>query len=123
MTINYIHIVAYLLGVTFSFLMRMRSLNSYFKAAGQDFVFKKFWESDRVIVLSSIIFLPILVIILPEVIAFEPKVEAYTRLTFTVAGALGEYAFSQFLGGSRKYIKTVIDRKTEIADTIAEETE
>lgn len=111
--INYIHIIAYLLGVAFSFLMRMRSLTSYFKAAGQDFVFQKFWRCDRIVVLSAIIFLPILIIILPEIIAFEPRVNTYIRLLFTVSGALGEYAFSQFLGGSRKYIKSVIKEKID----------
>lgn len=91
--------------------MRMRSLKQYFKAAEQEFKLKKFFEDDIYNILSAVTFILILVFTIKEVFIIYPKLEQFVRISFTIAGAIGDYAFAVFLSKSKKHIRDVISSK------------
>lgn len=105
-----------LLGILFQVLAKMSSLKKDFEVANQAFVTKKFFQTEWVGWASSICFVLIMAITLPEIITYKPIVEQYVRILFVFGGAIGSWAFGYLLGKSRKYIRNVIDVKTNIAD-------
>lgn len=109
-------LLAGLLGILFQVLAKMASLKKDFEVANQQFVTSKFFEREWVPIASSICFVLILAVVLPEIITYKPIVEQYVRVLFVFGGAIGSWAFGYALGKSRKYIRNVIDVKTNIAD-------
>lgn len=105
-----------LLGMLFHILAKMQTLKNDFKVANQEFVYSKFFKEELIGILSSVVFIVIMAIVLPEILTFKPVVESYVRILFIMGGALGSWAFGYFLGKSKKYIRNVIDVKTNIAD-------
>lgn len=109
-----------LLGILFQVLAKMASLKKDFEVANQPFVTKKFFEREWIGIASSVCFVLIMAITLPEIITYKPIVEQYVRILFVFGGAIGSWAFGYALGKSRKYIRNVIDVKTNIADAKTE---
>ncbi len=105
-----------LLGMIFHLLAKMQTLRNDFKVANQEFVYSKFFKDESIAIASSIVFIVIMALVLPEILTLKPSVEDYVRILFVMGGALGSWAFGYFLGKSKKYIRNVIDIKTNIAD-------
>jgi len=112
------YLVAGLLGAIFVTFAKMSSLKKDFEVANQDFVFKKFVEKEWIGFVSNLITVAILAVILPEILAYRPDLENWVRSMFVVIGAMGSWVFSLFLGGTKKYLRKVVDEKTNIADGI-----
>lgn len=110
-----------LLGMLFHLLAKMQTLKRDFNVANQEFVYGKFFKEEFISILSSIVFIVIMAFVLPEILTFKPEVEDYVRILFVMGGALGSWAFGYFLGKSKKYIRNVIDVKTNIADAKTDE--
>lgn len=110
-----LNIIAGMLGILFQMFARMDSLRKYFKAANQEFVMKKFFRDDWMSIAGSITFVFIMAITVKELIVLRPGIEQYQRITFTMGGAIGSWAFGYFLGKSKKYIQQKIDDKTKPA--------
>lgn len=106
-----IYLISGLLGVAFMMFMRIRSLKQYFKAANQHFKFQKFIEDDIWNLASSVTFVIILIMTIPEIIQYKPDVEKFVRFLFVVSGAIGDWAFALFLSKSKKHIRSVINEK------------
>lgn len=110
--------LAGLMGIIFATLAQMRTLKKDFEVANQTFVFKKFLEKEWIGIASNVCTVIILAIVLPEIIQYKPGVENWVRGLFVVTGAIGSWAFSLFLGGTKKYIRKVVDEKTNKADNV-----
>jgi hypothetical protein len=112
------NIVAALLGLLFVTLNKMQSCKKDFKVANEQFVLKKFLKDELIAMLMSLIFIILMAMTVKEWIHVKPIVENYVTVIFALGGAIGSYAFLVFLGGSKKYIRDIVDKKTNIADGI-----
>jgi len=117
--INYL--IAALLGLIFVILHKIQATKKDFNVANQSFVLKKFFEKEFVAILMSIIVIVLMAITVDEWMYVHPSVENYVTVIFALGGAIGSWAFLLFLGGSKKFIRQVIDKKTNIADAISDE--
>lgn len=112
------NIFAALLGLLFVTLNKMQSCKTDFKVANEEFVIKKFFKDELIAILTSLTFIVLMAITVKEWINVNPIVEDYVTVIFALGGAIGSYAFLVFLGGSKKYIRKIIDKKTNIADGV-----
>lgn len=110
-----------LLGMLFHIISKMQTLKNDFKVANEDFVISKFFKEEFIAMLSSVVFIVIMALVLPEILTFRPDIESYVRVLFVMGGALGSWTLGYFLGKSKKYIRNVIDVKTNIADAKTDE--
>lgn len=112
----YIYLLAGLLGILFQVLAKMSALKKDFEVANQVFVPAKFFEKDWIGISSSVVSVLILAIVLPDILKVRPDLINLVRILFVMTGAIGSWAFSLILGGTKKYIRKVVDEKTNIAD-------
>ncbi len=117
--INYL--LAAVLGLIFVLLHKMNSVKKDFDVANQPFVVKKFFQKELIAIIMSIIVIVLMAITVNEWMYVSPAVENYVTIIFALGGAIGSWAFLLFLGGSKKFIRQVIDKKTNIADAITED--
>jgi hypothetical protein len=113
-----IYLLCGLLGLAFVTLAKMSSVKKDFKVANQPFVLKRFFEEESIGIAMSVVFLIIMALTLSEWLDIKPIFSNYVKLLFTMGGAIGSWAFMLFLGKSKRYIRGVIDEKTNIADGI-----
>ena len=114
----YINIIAALLGLLFVTLNKIQSCKKDFKVANEKFVLKKFFQDELIAILMSLTFIVLMAITVKEWIHVKPIVENYVTVIFALGGAIGSYAFLVFLGGSKRYIRQIVDKKTNIADSV-----
>jgi hypothetical protein len=113
MTMN---LIAGLLGLIFMTLSKMQGVKKDFEVANQPFVLKKFFSGELIAILMSLVVIVLMAITVQEWMKVSPKVADYVTIIFAMGGAIGSWAFLLFLGKSKKYIRNVIDIKTNIAD-------
>lgn len=114
--INYL--IAALLGLLFVVLHKIQATKKDFEVANQPFLLKKFFEKELIAIIMSVVVIVLMAITVNEWMYVNPTVENYVTIIFALGGAIGSWAFLLFLGGSKKFIRGVIDRKTNIADGI-----
>lgn len=112
--INYL--LAGLLGLLFVTLAKMNGVKKDFDAAGHPFKASKFFRDEAIGICMSVVVILIMAITLREWGSSSEKIQKYIMCIFVLGGAIGSWAFSYFLGKSKKYIRTVIDLKTNIVD-------
>lgn len=117
------NIIAALLGLIFVTLHKMQSLKKDFAVANQEFVIKKFFKDELIGILMSLTVIILMAITVKEWVQVKPIVEDYVTIIFALGGAIGSWAFLLFLGGSKKYIRRIVDEKTNIADGVTQKTE
>lgn len=105
-----------LLGLVFMTLAKMQGMKKDFQVANQPFVLKKFFQDEFIAICMSITFILLMSITVSEWIKVSAKVAEYVMIIFALGGAIGSWAFLLFLGKSKKYIRGIVDRKTDIAD-------
>jgi hypothetical protein len=108
--------LAALLGLIFVTLAKMSSTKKDFESAGHTFVTSKFLRDEFIGLMSSIAFILLMAVTVNEWVAISSKVAAFVTCIFGMGGAIGSWAFLLFLGKSKKYIRTVIDLKTNAFD-------
>jgi hypothetical protein len=108
--------LAALLGLIFVTLAKMNGTKKDFEAAGHEFHLKQFFRDELIGICMSIAFILIMAITINEWVKISSKVADYVTCIFCMGGAIGSWAFMLFLGKSKKYIRTVIDIKTNIVD-------
>jgi len=111
-----INIIAALLGLLFMTLHKMQSVKKDFAVANQNFVLKKFFEGELIGILMSLTVIVLMAITVKEWIGIKPQFENYVTIIFALGGAIGSWAFLLFLGTSRKYIRKIVDEKTNELD-------
>ena len=112
------YLLAGLLGLIFVTLAKMQTLKKDFKVANQTFVIKKFFQDELIGIIMSFIVILLMAVTLKEWLYIKPGVEKYVTIIFSLGGAIGSWAFLLLLGNSKKYIRKVIDAKTNIADGV-----
>ena len=118
-----INLIAGLLGLIFVTLAKMSSTKKDFEAAGHQFKEDKFFRDEWIGIAMSVVFILIMAVTIKEWADFSPKVSNYVTCLFAMGGAIGSWAFQLFLGKSKKYIRTVVDLKTNIVDNELGKTE
>lgn len=113
-----LNLTAAFLGLLFVTLQKMQSVKKDFSVANQPFVLKKFFEGELIGIIMSIIIIVLMAITVKEWIGIKPQFENFVTIIFAMGGAIGSWAFLLLLGTSKKYIRNVVDEKTNIADGI-----
>jgi hypothetical protein len=111
-------IILSLLGVVSHCLLRIGSLKKDYAVANKDFNWKNDWlYKDYVAIGLSLVASFAWYFLFGEVAAKYPALEGFTRCSFFVMGGMGSYVAQLFFGVSKKYIRKVVDIKTNIADS------
>lgn len=108
--------LAAILGLIFVTLAKMSSTKKDFQAAGHEFHASKFFRDELIAIGMSIAFILLMAVTVDEWMNISPKAADYVTCIFGLGGAIGSWAFLLFLGKSKKYIRTVIDIKTNALD-------
>lgn len=112
--INYL--LAGLLGITFFFLGQANETRKDFKAAGNLFVPSKFLRGEFISILSHIVAVLILAITVNEWSVYSPTVQKYITCIFALGGIIGPWLISLISSASKKYIRRVVDIKTNVTE-------
>lgn len=110
------YLLAGLLGLLFTTLAKMQGVKKLFKVANEQFSVKKFFFDEWIGIAMSIVVILLMAITIKEWQGVNQQVDDHVTIIFALGGAIGSWAFLLFLGNSRKYIRKVIDVKTNIAD-------
>lgn len=113
-----LNLFAGLLGLIFVTLAKAQSLKKDFAVANQPFIWRKFWDGEIIGIAMSLVFIILMAITVKEWIGIKPQFENYVTIIFALGGAIGSWTFLLFLGRSKKYIRKVIDEKTNELDSI-----
>lgn len=111
-----IYLLAGVLGLIFATLAKMSSIKKDFDASGHPFVVSKFIRDEFIGIGMSITFILIMAITINEWSTYSETVNKFIISLFVLGGAIGSWVFLLFLGKSKKYIRTVIDIKTNSFD-------
>ena len=111
-----IYVLCGILGLLFATLAKMNSVKKDFAVANKTFVLRKFFEDEMIAIGMSTIVIALMALALDEWVNIKPIFANYVKLIFAMGGAIGSWAFLLFLGKSKRYIRNVIDEKTNIAD-------
>ena len=111
-----IYLLCGLLGLLFETLAKMSSVQKDFEVANKTFVIKKFFQREMTGIGMSVVFIIIMAFTVSEWVNYKAVFANYIKIIFTMGGAIGSWAFMLFLGKSKKYIRNVVDIKTNIAD-------
>lgn len=112
--INYL--LAGLLGISFFFLGQANETRKDFKAAGQPFILKKFFRDEAISMMLHVVAILILAITVNEWSNYSPTVQKYITCIFALGGIIGPWLISLISSSSKKYIRKVVDIKTNIVD-------
>lgn len=118
--INYL--LAGLLGITFFFLGQANETRKDFKAAGNAFVPKEFLRNEFISILLHVVAVLILAITVNEWSTYSPVVQKYITCIFALGGIIGPWLISLISSSSKKYIRKVVDIKTNVAKEVIGET-
>lgn len=113
-----LNILATFLGILFQIITKMMKTQNLYEISNEPFVYFKFFKKEGLSISLSIVSAAILFILFPEIVNYKPFIGEWQRLFFTMSGAMGSWILSQIFGKSRKYITSVIDAKTNVADGI-----
>ncbi len=95
------------------------SLRNMYKKANEQFSFKKYWSSDWNIICGSLVVGIMLIIGLDQLLAWKPEVVDKIKWLFACIGAMCSTLAGRW-SRSKKYILSIIDKKTNIADNISD---
>lgn len=110
------YFLAGILGLIFMTLAKANSVKKDFDVANQTFVFKKFLKGELIAIAMSFTVIILMAITVNEWMNVSPKVADYVTIIFALGGAIGSWAFLLLLGKSKKYIRNIVDVKTDKAD-------
>lgn len=113
-----INVLCGLLGIMFIVLSKMGSAKKDFKVANENFSYKQYFDQEITYIGTSVIVVVLLAFCRSEFFAWRPQLAAYERIIFSFTGAIGSWAFGLALGKSKKYIRNIIDEKTNELDAI-----
>lgn len=118
--INYL--LAGLLGVTFFFLGQANETRKDFKAAGNQFVPIRFLKDELISISLHLVAVLILAITVNEWSIYSPTVQKYITCIFALGGIIGPWLISLISSSSKKYIRRIVDIKTNVSAKVIGET-
>lgn len=110
------YLLAGLLGVIFCFLGLAKESKKDFKAAGHPFVFKNFLRDEQISIYMHVIVILIAAITVNEWGPKSGKFKDFITCIFALVGIIGPWLVSLISSGSKKYVRAVVDLKTNIVD-------
>lgn len=115
---NLILLACGFLGVLVHCLLKAKDLTDYAAKANVYFSFLDYLRKDWIAVSLSLASLAFWFLIFPEVALNYPKIENWIRISFGISGLFGSYIIQKFFSKGKSYISNIIDKKTNIADSI-----
>lgn len=116
---NYIiYVLCGLLGVTVHCLLKAKDLIDYAQKANINFGVNDYLKKDWFAVTLSLLSVVIWLLIFGEVGAKYPKILDYVRFSFVLMGWFGSYIAQKVFSKGKSYISDIIDKKTNIADSV-----
>ena len=106
------------LGVIGHCLMKASSLQKDASTANIDFSFTDYLRKDALGIALSFLAVVMWVFLFEETMKFYPKLENWIRLSFAEMGFLGSYIIQVLFSKSKKYIRSVVDEKTNELDEL-----
>lgn len=104
-------------GVLFHSLIKLNGLVKDAQVGNVSFhPWEDYWKRDAVSIIMSLLSVGVWLLLFGEVAERYPAIKGFTRTSFFVMGALGSWAIQLGLGGAKKYIRGIVDIKTNIAD-------
>lgn len=114
---DFVYILLSLLGMLSHSLLKAMSLQKDYTVANKDFhVWTDYIKRDQLALLLSLITCFAWYFLFHEAASKIEQVSNFPRLTFFVMGGLGSYVVQLVFSVSKKYIRKVVDHKTNIAD-------
>lgn len=107
-----------LIGVFVHCLFKAKDLIDYAKKANIKFNIGDYFAKDWFAVSLSLCSVIIWFLLFGEIGAKYPKIIDFVRCTFVGAGLLGSYIIQKFFSKGKSYISDIIDKKTNIADSL-----
>lgn len=98
------------------FLLKIPELRALYRKANEDFNWKKYWQSDWNVIVGTQIVGAMVVLGLNEIVQWKPAILDYVKWFFGGLGAVGSAIIVSKWSGCKKYIMSIIDNKTNIAD-------
>lgn len=109
-----------ILGVVAHSLIKANSLQKDATVANIKFTLFDYLNCDWLGISASFIMVLIWILVFGEVGAKYPQILDYVRLSFAGMGFFGSYILQTIFSKGKKYIRTVVDEKTNIADKLKE---
>lgn len=112
----------YLLGQAVDlFLTKVPEYKKLYLKANEEFMWKRYWQSDWYLILGTQAFGAMLILGLDQVIAWKPAILEYVKWFFGGIGWGGSSFILSKWSACKKYIEGVIDFKTNKADAMPTE--
>lgn len=111
------YLIAGLLGVLIHCLIKANSLIKEAVTANLQFTIKDYLSKDWLGISLSVVMVFVWYLIFGEVGNKYPKILDYIISSFVGMGLLGSYLIQTVFSRGKKYIRNVIDYKTNIADS------
>lgn len=115
---NFVLLVIGILGVLVHCLIKANSLLTDASKANVKFTAKDYIEKDWLGILLSLTVVFIWLLIFPEVASVKPNIVNFVRISFGAMGLFGSYIIQSIFSRGKSYIRSVIDKKTDIADNM-----
>lgn len=106
------------LGVFIHCCVKANSLIIDAQKANINFTVKDYLNKDSIGIAVSIAMVFLWYLIFGEVAAKYPKIIDFVRTTFGLMGFFGSYIAQKVFSRGKQYINNVIDKKTNIADSV-----
>lgn len=110
-------VLAGVLGIAFHIAaIKLPALKQRSEAANKPFSALDYFKDDWVTILGSVLTVAIFLLILDEVVHFNPIIMDYVKFFFAFVGFVGSSILQKAFSKTEKKILQVIDVKTNIAD-------
>lgn len=111
-------IVGGLLGIICHFLfIKLPSLKTQARVANLKFSLRAYLIEDWGALAASAVTIAVFMFVLPELVHFKPIVQHYLKYAAVFVGFSGSVILQAILGKTSKAIMSIIDEKTNIADS------
>ena len=116
---SFVLIILAVLGMLTHSLMKMGSLKKDYEVANKVFDWRRdYLYRDYIGITISLISSLAWFFLFGEVAAKYPALEGFTRTSYFIMGGMGSYVSQLVFGASKKYIRKVVDYKTNKADGV-----
>lgn len=106
-----------IIGVLFHiFAVKAPAVKSRAEAANLPFSLSDYLRKDSLAIISSLITVIAAVLLVDEIIGYNPSLVRFIKFFFLFVGYTGSSLLITVLGKFDSYTKTVVDAKTNIAD-------
>lgn len=115
---TFILLIIGFLGVLIHCLIKANSLLTDASKANVRFTIKDYIEKDWLGISLSLTVVLIWLLIFPEVASARPNIINFVRISFGAMGLFGSYIIQSIFSRGKTYIRSIIDKKTNIADAV-----